>query len=252
MSPSTLDDLGLPGAIYLWALLHAQQHRLPIAPTEESVDEVLTVLEEQQIILVAPEPAARGDKISPLEGIRWRWLWSAYTATGAMPALEDYLISLPRNDLSLELGLALWQRLVDAESQAFYAQQLARCQFNAKWHTDMGFAQNLGGVVLSIAQWRYCAWAAVRKGATLACQKSTSQEDLREAMYQELMRRAATLAAGRYGTCSFHPDRELPTSALARGFATQWFNLGRSYWEEPPNSTKNLGPLEFPGFPRQS
>lgn len=244
MSPPTLDDLGLPGAVYLWALLHAQQNRVPIAPTPESVDDVLTVLEQQQIIAVAPEPAAHSDKITPLEGIRWRWTWAAYTVDGAIPAVEDYLTSLPRDEQALELGLVLWQRLVVAESQAFYAQQLIRCQFNSQWQIDMAFAQNLGKVVLSIAQWRYCAWAAVRKGATLACQNGASQEELREGMYRELTRRAAALAVGRYGNCAFHPFVVQPPSALARGFATQWFSLGVAYWGMPPNSATHLQPRE--------
>ncbi|WP_313498032.1 hypothetical protein [Pseudoxanthomonas mexicana] len=208
------------------------------------MDEVLTVLEQQQIIAVAPEPSARSDKIMPIEGIRWRWTWAAYTVDGAIPAVEDYLSSLPRDEQALELGLVLWQRLVRAESQAFYAQQLLRCQFNAQWQIDMGFAQNRGSVVLSIAQWRYCAWAAVRKGATMACQKGASQDELREAMYHELTRRAAALAAGRYGNCAFHPYTEQPPSALARGFAIQWFSLGGAYWGAPPNSARHLQPPE--------
>jgi hypothetical protein len=230
MSPPTLDDLGLPGAVYLWALLHAQKYRVPIAPTTEAVNKVLAVLEEQQVIMVAPEPPGRGDKITPLEGIRWRWTWAAYPADGAVPALEDYFASFLHDEQAVELGLALWRRLIVAESQAFYAQQLARCQFDVQWQADMEFAQRLGGMALSIAQWRYCAWAAVRQGASVACQKAMPAEHIREAMYRELTRRAAALAAGRYGNCAFPPEHELPATALARGFANLWFDLGKDYW----------------------
>lgn len=234
--PPTLDDLGLPGTVYLWSLLHAQQHRVAIAPTPEAVCEVMDVLQQQRVIALSPSPmAGRLDWITPLEGIAWRWEWAAYNAAGVVSAIEEYLMSVPLDEQALELGLALWRRLVLAESQAFYAQQLARCQFDRQWQVDMGFVQRLGGMALSIAQWRYCAWAAVRQGATLACQR-TAPELVREAMYRELMRRAAALSAGRYGTCALPPERELPSTALARGFANQWFSLGSAYWSALPDA----------------
>jgi hypothetical protein len=237
MTPHTLDDLGLPAVVYLWALLHAQQHRLAIAPTADLASEALQVLASLQIVALPAHGAgsAIGLRQTPLEGIRWQWIWSAYEAESVLPALEDYLASVPRDDLLLTLGATLWQRLVCDEAQAFYAEQLARCQFDPHWQQDMAFAQRLSRLSLSAAQWRYCAWAAVRQGATLACQGTMPATRVREGMYGEILRRAAALAAGRYGRCGFTPSSKEPPTALAQGLACQWFNLGHTYWTALPS-----------------
>ncbi|CAN7321261.1 hypothetical protein LJR143_001580 [Pseudoxanthomonas sp. LjRoot143] len=236
MTPQTLDDLGLPGAVYLWSLLHAQQHRLALAPTADLAVEALQVLAAHQVLVLSAPGPQPGFYVTPMEGIGWRWIWSPYPPEGALPALEDYLASVPREELVLELGVALWQRLVRDEAQAFYAQQLARCQFDAHWQQDIAFAQRLSGLSLSASQWRYCAWAAVRQGATLACQGSMASSLVREGMYQELLRRAAALACGRYGRCGFTPSPPHPPTALAQGLACQWFELGQAYWTDLPST----------------
>lgn len=237
MTPHTLDDLGLPGSVYLWALLHAHQQRLAIAPTAELAMEALQVLASHQILALPVDASAStlGLRQTPLEGIAWRWTWSAYQAESALQAVEDYLVSVPCDELVQTLGAALWQSLVRAEAQAFYAQQLARCQFDAHWQQDMAFAHRLSSLSLSASQWRYCAWAAVRFGTTLACQGS-SPVQVREGMYREILRRAAAVAAGRYGRCGFTPASAQPPSALAQGLACKWFNLGQAYWTSWPSA----------------
>ncbi|MGR4877105.1 hypothetical protein [Pseudoxanthomonas sp. LARHCG66] len=237
MTPHTLDDLGLPGAVYLWALLHAQQHRLALAPTADLAMEALQVLASHQIVALpgAGSGWTIGQRHTPIEGIAWRWTWSAYQADSALPAVEDFLASVPCDELLLTLGAALWQRLVHDEAQAFYAEQLARCQFDAHWQQDMAFAQRLSRVSLSASQWRYCAWAAVRQGATLARQGALPASRVREGMYGEILRRAAAVAAGRYGRCGFTPAAVQPPTALAQGLACQWFTLGQTYWTALPS-----------------
>ena len=243
MTPHTLDDLGLPGAVYLWALLHAQQHRLALAPTADLAMEALMVLASHQIVALPEDGSgsAIGQRQTPIEGIAWRWIWRAYHADSALRAVEDFLTSVPRDDLVLTLGAALWQRLVLDEAQAFYAEQLARCQFDAHWQQDMAFAQRLSKLSLSASQWRYCAWAAVRQGATLARQGNLPASRVREGMYREILRRAAAVAAGRYGRCGFTPPSAQPPTAMAQGLACQWFNLGPAYWTALP-STEALQP----------
>lgn len=245
MTPLTLDDLGLPGVVYVWALLHAHQQRLPVAPTPALAVELMQVLARQDVVeLPEAGTAAAGLQLTPLESLAWRWRWPAYGQLHAMQAAEDFLTSLPCDELVRDLGLALWQRLVLDEGQAFYAQQLARCQFDVQWQQDMGFAQRLSGVSLTAAQWRYCGWAAVRYGATLVCQRSLPAAEVRESMYKEVARRACALASGRYGRCALPPHGELPGSALGRGLAHQWFSLGWRYWNELPN-TDALRPISL-------
>lgn len=243
MTPHTLDDLGLPGSVYLWALLRAHQQRLPIAPTAELAMEALQVLASHKILALPVDASAStlGLRQTPLEGIAWRWTWGAYQAESALPAIEDFLASISCDELVLTLGATLWQRLVRDEAQAFYAEQLARCQFDLHWQQDMAFAHHLSRLPLSAAQWRYCAWAAVRQGAALARQGTLPASRVREGMYGEILRRAAALAAGHYGRCGFTPSSVQPPTALAQGLACQWFNLGPAYWTALP-STEALQP----------
>ena len=86
-----------------------------------------------------------------------------------------------------------------------------------------------------------CAWAAVRQGATLARQGNLPASRVREGMYREILRRAAAVAAGRYGRCGFTPPSAQPPTAMAQGLACQWFNLGPAYWTALP-STEALQP----------
>lgn len=235
MMLQTLDDLGLPGAVYLWSLLHAQHHRLALAPTADLSREVMQLLATHRIVVLESSDVAASDYATPIEGIRWRWVWQAYQAESALPALEDFLSSVARDELVLTLGVTLWHRLLRDEAQAFYAQQLVRCQFDPAWQQDMAFAHRLSPLSLSASQWRYCAWAAVRCGATLACQ-GTAPALVREGMYRELLRRAAAVAAGRYGRCGFTPSSGPPPTALAQGLACQWFALGQAYWTDLPST----------------
>lgn len=118
MTPQTLDDLGLPGAVYLWSLLHAQQHRLALAPTAELSREILQVLATHEVLVLDTEESSTPVQLTPLEGIRWRWIWRAYHPSSALPALEDFLSSVTHEELVLTLGVALWQRLLRDEAQA--------------------------------------------------------------------------------------------------------------------------------------
>ena len=80
MTPQTLDDLGLPAVVYLWSLLHAQHHRLALAPTAELSAELMQVLAAHQIVVLDSPGSPAGGYTTPIEGIRWRWIWQAYRA----------------------------------------------------------------------------------------------------------------------------------------------------------------------------
>ena len=237
-APASMEDLGLPGVAYVWALLTAQHARLTIAPALPLTVHCLELLQQRGNLSAGSDPldAPRHgqEQRTPHEGLIWRWCWPAYEVEKAGVAAQEFLREVAHQDEAVALGVQLWRTLVHAEAEHFYGLQLARHQFDIQWQQDMIFAIARTGVELSAAQWRYCGWAAVRHGASLVCQRSRASTELREALYKELTNRALALAQGRYGNCAFVPSVLIPESALARALTQHWLPLGRKYWESPP------------------
>ena len=244
-APATVDELGLQGCLYLWALLTAQNRRLPVAPTRRMTLVVLAALHERNVIdfaLTDGDWELKPDIwATPIEGLRWRLTWTVYEPHLLTIALEDYFDTLERDDFTIAARLRLWTDLGSAEAEHFFEQQLVKHKFPAEWAQDMAFAYRERTTALTIAQWRYCAWAAVRRGASMALQQSLQADGLREAIYQEIRRRAASVAGGTWTGCSFPPYNPQPDSALSRGFAFQVTRLGPLYWTGWPSVETLLG-----------
>lgn len=103
--PSNLDDLGVLGCLALGALLLAQEQRIPIAPTRRMALAMLFQLRELAVFDTpwlearwALQPAAEE---TPLEQIQWRYVWHDYLRPGLLPAVEEFLDAVPRDDCGL-------------------------------------------------------------------------------------------------------------------------------------------------------
>jgi hypothetical protein len=242
-APATVDDLGLQGCLYLWALLASQQFRLPVAPTRRLTLVAMTLLREHGVIEVPwPEPRwplMPGVQETPLENLQWRLTWPTYDETLLATALEEYLAGIGRDDFATAVRLRLWNELSAAETERYYEQQLIRHRLPGDWAQDAAFATRGGPSHLSLSQWRYCAWAAVRHGASLAMQHGTQAEGLRESIYQELRKRANAVSA--WSNCAFPPRNSVPDNALSRGFTQKLTRLGGLFWSEPPSAEILLG-----------
>lgn len=237
--PASVDDLGLQGALNLWALLTGQERRLPITPTARMTLTVMDLLRQQRIIEV-PWPSASWGLIpeaqhTPLEDLQWRLAWKVYDPPQLLAALEDYLGNIPKDDLGMAIRLRLWIELGAGEAEHFFASQLEKHGLPTEWAQDIAFVYQTHKHRLSFAHWRYCAWAAVRKGASLAMRGFSSSEQLREAIYQELRHRASAVANGAWTQCSLPPFHPTPPSALARGFIHLLSPLGMAYWTTCPS-----------------
>ncbi len=243
-APATVDELGLQGCLYLWALLTGQKRRLPIAPTKRMTLVILALLQDQGVIEV-PWPQMRWEfkpdaHTTPIEGLQWRLAWTVYEPGRLLEALDDYFDTLERDDFVTAFQLRLWTDIGSAETERFFEQQLAKHRFPGGWALDIAFAYR-DCPVLTLAQWRYCAWAAVRRGASLALQQGPQTDGVREAIYQEVRRRASAVASGAWSGCSFPPSSPHPESALGRGFAYRVTRLGPLYWTGWPSSEVLLG-----------
>lgn len=246
LPPATVDDLGLQGSLSLWGLITAQERRLPIAPTRRMALTALEILRKQGVIAV-PWPKATWDANptaleTPIEALQWQLTWTVYAPSQLLQALEEYLLAVDRDEMAMAARLRLWTDLAAAETEAFFAQQLTKHRLPGDWASDMAFAWN--GRALSLAQWRYCAWAAVRRGASHA-QQGADPSRLREIIYEELRLRAQRVATGVWSNGALPPYYPTPASALARGFLRLLAPLGMDYWMLPPNSNalSVMGPL---------
>lgn len=244
--PATVDELGLPGCLYLWALLTGQAQRLRIGQTKRMTLVVMASLQKCGIIEV-PWPAARWEikpdaHTTPIEGLQWRLAWTIYEPDRLIDGLEDYFDSLERDDYTTAAWLRLWSDLSSVEVEHFFEQQLIKHHFDPGWAQDIAFVYRESVACrLTIAQWRYCAWAAVRRGASLALQHGPEAEGLREVIYKEIRRRAIAVSSGTWSGCSFPPYTPQPESALGRGFVNQVTRLGALYWTGWPSTEMLLG-----------
>jgi len=238
--PATIDDLGVTGVYYLAALLSAQERRLPIAPTRRLSLALMDTLRTAGVIDVPwPElrwPVCPDAEETPIERIQWRYAWPEYVRAGLVDALCDYLDGVTRDDYGLALRSRYWEELSVAEAERFFEIQLAKHQFDITWAQDFAFVHRDQRPALSIAQWRYCCWAATRHGASAAMQQRTSASGLvREAMYNELKLRAARLGTGAWSECAFPPANGRPDSALSRLFVNHLTTLGADFWTLLPD-----------------
>jgi len=254
IAPPTLDDLGIRGCFSLAALLMAQDRRIPVMPTRRSSLAAMHTLREFGII-DAPWPQARWAiepraEDTPIEQIQWRYAWNAYLRDGLLAVLIEYLHDVPRDDYGLAFRLRIWEELLATEAEQFFESQLVKYNLEPAWAQDLTFAIRDSNLVLPIAQWRYCCWAATRFAAAQAQRlRSAEAPRLREDTYAELVRRAGRLASGDWGGGSFVPFNPRPESAGSRLFSQALTGLGPAFWVLPPSTD---GLLHRPAEPRDA
>lgn len=234
--PRSFEELGPIASLQLWALLTAHTERIPVAPT---LDLAIATLDElgRSGVIGMPEHSHRWalapeTRTAPIEGFQWRLTWDVYEPSRMGEALEDYFAEVTPQPLAGDAVARLWQDLGRAEAERFLASQLVRHRFPAEWAQDLGraFARVQG---LTIGQWRYCGWAAVRRGASLALQWQRVDELIRGAILEELQKRAGGVSKGNWTNCSFVPRQVQPDNALSRGFAYGISPLGDAFWTTP-------------------
>lgn len=239
-SPPTVNDLGGQGCCYLAALLTAQEQRRLVAPTRRLAIAIMGLLHDMNIIDV-PWPDDRWKALAsaeetPFELLQWRLTWNddRNNRKDLLRDLEGFLEDVPRDDGGLSLRLSIWGELAKAEAEGFFEHQLMKHRFDSAWAQDIAFVIRETHPALSIAQWRYCAWAATRHGASIALQQLPAIDGVREAVHRELRRRATRVASGQWGDCAFVPRDLIPKSGLGCIFTTRLARLGALYWMSPP------------------
>lgn len=230
----------------LAALLMAQEERRRLGATSRQALTILHALRCRGVIEVPAEATlAPGVEITPMEMLPWVFSWPAYHREQLLPAVLEELEGWPVDAMSVLERLRLWQELALAEGEAFFATQLAKHGFDAGWAADLVFAQRQSRAELSIAQWRYCTWAATRHGASVALQQRPGADSggLREAIFVELGRRAVQLGNGRWPDAGFPPRHPYPLDGFGLAFVKHLTGLHGTFWTSVPSPETVL----FPG-----
>lgn len=240
IAPSTVDDLGVDAALYLLALLLAQDRRRAVAPTRRLALSAMETLRDQGVIDV-PWPLARWEadpaaETTPFEGLQWRYRWPAYHRELAAQALADFLEEIPRHEEAIALRIRLWKTLVAAEAQRFFDAQLERSLLPREWASDLQFVLDAQMDALSLAQWRYCVWAAVRQGAAMSAERRHSEATIRERVFAEIQRRASAIASGRWVMQGFDSRAGEAVSALSLAFLRHLAPIGAAYDQQAPSA----------------
>lgn len=236
--PPTLDDLGVPGCFALAALLMAQERRLPVAPTRRMAVSLMIPLRDMGVIQT-PWPQGRWEmeptaEETPIEHLQWRYSWPDYNREGLLNVLGEFLDDVPKDDAGLAYRARLWLDLGTADTERYLEKLLIKNRFEMAWAQDLGFLMRDLGLGMPLGQWRYCCWAAVRRGASLAQQEpNAAPQMLREAIFEELKRRALRVSRGDWGNCCFAPGVPVPEDAAGRLFVSRLTRLGPVYWLSP-------------------
>ncbi|WP_228962313.1 hypothetical protein [Xanthomonas codiaei] len=167
---------------------------------------------------------------TPIEGLQWAFTWTTHDPTHLLPAVEEQLQDWASDAELAAHRRALWDELARWETEHFMEQQLLKHRFDARWARDIGFVF-ASAPGLPIAQWRYCCWAAVRQGASVAQQKYAQDPALiREAIFEELKKRLRYLVSAGPALGMFTPFSCLPESAVARIYVEHIAPMGWDYW----------------------
>lgn len=233
----SLEALGLRATLYLAGLLRAQAQRIPVAPTRHAALRALDTLQSLHLIEV-PWPAERWQirpdaEVTPMENLQWAYAWPVHERSHLLTALEDQLTEWVHNDTLDEQRSAVWEELAQWETEQFLEQQLRKHHFDFEWARDVAFVFRTAPRGLPIARWRYCCWAAVRQGASVAQrQGARDAAGIREAIFQEMHNRLRILVSGSTQLGMFTPFQAMPGSSVAQIFVQHVLPMDWGYWTQ--------------------
>jgi hypothetical protein len=238
----SVDQLGAQNCFALGSLLFAHASRLAVAPTRKVTTQMMHRLCNAGVIATPwPDAQWKGQQqanTTPIERLEWAYTWRASTLSELPEHLFKFLSKLRRTTQGRENCVAIWKEIAVAEAQSFFKEQLVKHHFDGEWADDIEYAFHSAPDSLSIAQWRYCGWAAVRHGASFSQQHGSqlSREALREAIYKELLKRARYVRSPGYSKCKLAPFDPLPRNAAGQ-LVQAMSGLGAAFWSERPSQS---------------
>ena len=234
-----LSDLGVHDACGLLALVRSRGLRRPISPTKAMTVHILDTLRLRGIVEV-PWPAARWELpprgfLTPIEQLSWDFVWSTMQLEGLVPHLEDLLREYSHAPSSQDELIAVWRALIRAECVEYFEFQLTKHGFEPAWSADLDWLPAHYLDDLSLVQWKYLIWSAVRHGAMECLRSRFNPQQTRNAIASMLAssHRLGYALGGNFE--GFRPRSLHPYSLMGESMLFFASQLGSLYWTEPPN-----------------
>lgn len=233
-----LSDLSVYEACGLLALIKSRDVRRPVSPTKVMTIHILEALRVRGVVEV-PWPAERWQLpprgyLAPIEQLSWDFVWPAMPLEGLQPHLEDFLREHSCAESSRDELIVLWRSLIRGECIEYFEYQLSKHHLDPAWSDDLGCLPPHYLDDLSLLQWKYLIWSAVRHG-TMVFMRFRNMQHTRNEVARELAspRRFGIARGGTFE--GFFPRSLRPYSLMGNcmlDFASQ---LESRYWSEPPN-----------------
>lgn len=235
--------LQLVRAAAWYAFVRATKEPMPISPTP-ALSRLL--LEELARAGILRSTASAPSVLDP-------WGWHYAETVGDTSELSAHLLAIIHTiatQPAAELArLWLWRQLIDAESEAYLAELLARHQLGALRALIAHVQPHWQGH--SLCRRRYLGWHAVRGAAAAFLRTDGDDQVTALTLLGELRRRSQWLAhqshQGALGPARycFAPPPTAPHSLLSQIFLEHIAPLGGDYWHEVPSLQRlSVAPLE--------
>ena len=234
-APSINDvpQLGGRGALYLLALVQAQQARQRVAPTLDATANLLSVLDSLGVVRFEHHQTPTSN-LTVGDQLPWTYTWPQIPFDGLERSLIDYLTGQGRSAAFAETWLRIWQELIPSEVIAYLQHQLRIHQFSDVFLAVLSPLLLARESRYSLGQWRYACWASVRRMASVSLQQPGNEEILRVTLGTELPRRLQIALGAPEGKLCFSPSHSIPTCALSSALFHVATSLEDDFWRSPP------------------
>jgi hypothetical protein len=229
-------DLNLFDVAGVIALMRSVGTRRPLCPTEAMSLNLMARLAEIGVIECgwpeewSPDSAVH---LTPGEGVAWRYDPSAPEELALHAYSITHLVTAATDPETEPERTEFWWRLAEAEAESYLSYQLDRYRLNPAWATEISkYFRSVGP--LTIAEWRYCVWAAARRGAAEYLSSDGDEDATSHAVLTELLWRARQIHSGTWANMSFVPLQREPYTLLAQVFAQFLVPPGLDYWTSAP------------------
>ncbi len=201
-------------------------------------------------IIDVPWPAARWELpprgyLTPMEQLSWDFVWPTMQLAGLEPHLEDLLREYSCAPSSQDELVAVWRALIRAECVGYFEFQLAKHGLEPAWSADLDWLPAHYLDDLSLVQWKYLIWSAVRHGSMECLRSRFNPQQTRNAI-AGMLASSHRLGYALGGTFEgFRPRSLQPYSLMGDSMLLFASQLGSLYWTEPPNElalVKSLKP----------
>ncbi len=234
-----LSELGVYDACGLLALIRSRGIRRSISPTKAMAVRILDTLRLRGVVEV-PWPAAHWELpprgyLTPIEQLSWDFVWPSMELQGLDSHLEDLLQEYASDTASRDESIIVWRALIRAECVEYFEFQLSKHGFEPTWSADLDWLPAHYHDDLSLVQWKYLIWSAVRHGAMECLRTRFNPQQTRNAI-AGMLASAHRLRFALVGNFEgFLPRSTRPYSLMGEAFVFHATRLGFSYWTEPPS-----------------